>query len=326
MSVAPAESGVSEAVDPFPGQRSLVSRWERFWFAEVPSESLALVRIAVGFAGLVNLIGFTPVDMYWLPDGIIPLPGSDGLRAQLLATGLGETAGWALFLVLSAAFTCMTVGFLSNAAVMVCFAGSLLQMYWNPLPLTSGHGVLLALLFCLMWADCGARTSIDRWRETRWRPAGDSIQRPSTDQRAFQPIWPLRLLRAQVALIYATSGLFKLLGPMWRDGSAVYYSTAQNVFGRFLHVYALPVDLHWVFTALTYATLLWELSFPILLLNKVTRRVALVTGVAMHLGIWMLMEVGPFTWMMLASYVAFLNPQFAQRVSLPFNRHPRLSA
>jgi uncharacterized membrane protein YphA (DoxX/SURF4 family) len=197
----------------------------------------------------------------------------------------------------------MTIGFLTNSVVLICFVGTLLQVHWNPLPLTSGHGVLLAALFCLVWADCGARLSIDERR----RPESD------IDEGAFQPIWPLRLLRAQVGLIYATSGFFKLLGSAWRDGSAVYYTTAQNIFGRIFHVYPFPTDFNWVLTALTYATLLWELGFPFLLLNRFTRRVALITGVGMHLGIWATMEVGPFTWMILATYVAFLDPPSVQR-------------
>ncbi len=290
--------------DPPSARQSLVSMWERFWFANVPSESVAVVRIAVGVAGLVNLIGFTPVEMYWLPDGITPLPGeATGFRSQLLTSGLGAGAGVALLLTLCAAFVCMTIGLLTNSFVLICFVGSLLQVHWNPLPMTSGQGVLLAALFCLVWADCGARLSIDERR----RPRSD------IDEGAFQPIWPLRLLRAQVGLIYATSGFFKLLGSAWRDGSAVYYTTAQNIFGRIFHVYPFPTDLNWVLTALTYATLLWELSFPLLLLNRFTRRVALITGVGMHLGIWATMEVGPFTWMILATYVAFLDPPSVQR-------------
>jgi hypothetical protein len=283
----------------------------------VPSESVAVVRIAVGVAGLVNLVGATPVDLFWLPDGIVPLAGADGFRAILLTSGLAEPAAWALFLTLCASFTCMTFGFLSNSVVLVCFLGSLLQVYWNPLPLTSGHGVLLAVLFCLVWADCGDRLSIDEWRASR-RPRDEGAAAisvsPVADIEAGQPIWPLRLLRAQVALIYLTSGLFKLLGSTWRDGSAVYYTTGQNLFGRIFNVYPFPVAFEWVLTALTYATLLWELSFPVLLLHRLTRRVALVTGVAMHLGISATMEVGPFTWVMLAAYVAFLDPHTTQRL------------
>jgi uncharacterized membrane protein YphA (DoxX/SURF4 family) len=217
----------------------------------------------------------------------------------------------------------MTLGFFANSAVLICFLGSLLQVRWNALPLTAGHGVLLATLFCLIWADCGARLSLDRRRRQRRQTLtsheGASVS-PDPDERALQPMWPLRLIRVQVALIYFTSGFFKLFGAAWRDGSAVHYTTAQNVFGRVLHVYPLPASLDWTLTVLTYTTLVWELIFFLLLLNRFTRKVALGTGVAIHLGIWVTMEVGPFSWMMLAAYVAFLDPRTAERVALGGSR------
>jgi hypothetical protein len=125
----------------------------------------------------------------------------------------------------------------------------------------------------------------------------------------------LRLIRAQIALVYAASGFFKLLGPAWRNGSAVHYTTAQNVYGRIFHVYELPPGLDWILTLLTYTALFWELLFPLLLLNRRTRAIALAMGIAIHLGIWATMEVGPFTWVMLASYVAFLDPAYVGRLA-----------
>lgn len=306
------------------GSRSrlaIIQRWEHFWFENVPSEVFAFVRIAVGAAGFVSLIGATPVEMFWSPDGIAPLPGGGlNFRGYILDSGLGLVTGWTLFLVLFVSFICMTTGLFTSAAVMICFVGSLLQMRWNALPLTSGHGLLVNVLFYLIWADCGSRLSIDERRSRRRHrdlPISPTVVSATTNEprNPTQPIWPLRLIQTQVAMIYAASGLFKLLQPMWRDGSAVYYTTGQNIYGRIFHVYPLPTDFAWALTMLTYATVLWEISFPLLLLNRSTRRVALATGVAMHLGIWATMEVGPFTWMVLASYAAFLSPQTARRLS-----------
>jgi hypothetical protein len=282
----------------------MIKRWERFWFAEVPSEAFALIRIVVGAAGLVSLIGFTPISMFWWPDGIAPLPEPGGVKSYLLESGFGEAAGWTLFLLLFASFACMTAGLFTGWAVAACFLGSVLQSRWNSLPLTSGHTVLVAVLFCLLWANCGARLSFDTWRRGR-----------SMIENAQQPIWPMRLIRAQIALLYATSGFFKLLGPAWRSGSAVHYTTEQNVYGRVFHVYGLPDNLDWALSLVTYATLFWELGFPFLLWHRLTRRLALLTGVAIHLGVWATMEVGPFTWVVLASYVAFLDPHAVRRLS-----------
>ena len=294
------------------GQHRLVRRWEQFWFAEVPSETIALLRIALGVAGFVNLVGFTPVNLYWAPDGLAPLPGGGlGFRSYLIASGLSGVIGWAYFGTLALAFICVTLGFQSNAVVLLAFLGSVLQVRWNPLPLTAGHAVLLSSLFALVWTDSGARLSVDHWRDNN-SLIGKSVQANAVE--SSQPIWPLRLIRFQLALIYFTSGLYKLFGSVWRDGSAVYYTTAHNIFGRIFHVHPVPLSLEWVLTAFTYGTIVWELSFPFLLLYRRTRKFAIISGIAMHLGIQMMMEVGPFTWMMLASYVAFLDPKTTRRL------------
>ena len=286
----------------------VIEPFERFWFEEVPSDVFALARIAIGVAGLISLIGSVPVEMFWSPDGIFPLPGGGyDLKGNIVGSGFGGAVGWALFLTLLGSFVCMTVGLFTSTAVVTCFVGSVFQGYWNVLPLTSGHALLKTALFCLVWADCGARLSVDARRS----PVGVA---------GAQAIWPLRLIRAQVAIVYLSSGLFKLLGPAWRDGSAIHFTTGQNVYGRIFQAHALPANLDWLLTAITYATMFWELSFVFLLLNRVTRKVVLAIGVAVHLGILATMEVGPFTWMMLACYVAFLDPHaVAQFMSRRFD-------
>jgi hypothetical protein len=278
-----------------------VRRWEMFWFEDVPSDVFVLVRIAVGVAGLISVLGFLPVDVFWSPMGIAPIPGGGhGIRGMLVQHGLGDAAGLALFLTLIVSFTCMTLGLFTSASVAACFLGCVLQSHWNSLPLTSGHTVLVAVLFALVWADCGGRPSLD---SRRGKPAGPD----------HQAVWPLRLIQIQIALVYASSGLFKLLGYTWRDGSAIHFTTTQNVYARIFDVYTFPASLDWTLTLLTYSTLCWELTFPLLMLNRTTRKLALLMGIGVHLGIWLLMEVGPFSWMMLASYVAFLDPRWAAR-------------
>lgn len=288
--------------------RAVIKRWERFWFEDVPSDIFSLLRMTIGAAGLISLIGYLPVDTLWAPNGIAPLPTAGGIRDFLLQSGLGSPAAWCFFLFLFAAFMCMTLGLFTKAAVAICFIGTVVQARWNSLPLTSGHTVLVAVLFCLVWADCGHRLSLDSKRKGR-----------GANENERQPVWPLRLIRIQVAIMYATSGLFKLLSPAWRSGAAVHYTTSQNIYGRLFHVYAIPPSLEWILTVLTYSALWWEMLFPLMLLHRKTRPVALIAGIAIHLGIWATMEVGPFTWVMIASYVAFLEPENVARLT----SHPR---
>ena len=53
--------------------------------------------------------------------------------------------------------------------------------------------------------------------------------------------------------------------------------------------------------AATYVTVIWELAFAFLVLFRLTRPIALVGGVLIHLGMMAGIEVGPFSLIMLAT-------------------------
>jgi hypothetical protein len=69
----------------------------------------------------------------------------------------------------------------------------------------------------------------------------------------------------------------------------------------------LPAELFAGTVLLTYFTLFWELTFPVLIWSRL-RPVVLWCGVALHVGMWVTMEVGVFSPTILAAYVAFLDP------------------
>jgi hypothetical protein len=57
---------------------------------------------------------------------------------------------------------------------------------------------------------------------------------------------------------------------------------------------------------MTWSVLIWEVSFPLLVLWKWTRIAALVMGVMFHLGIFATMELGGFVPYALCMYVPLL--------------------
>jgi len=291
-----------------------MKRVERFWFKDVPPHVYALLRIAFGGLGLIEVLGPWPLSMFWPLDGIVPLPGGGlGIRAALLDHGLGNAAGCALVLVLASSFAAMCAGAMSGAAVSAAFLGSLVQIHWNPLPLSSAHQVLVVMLFCLLWADTGDVWSVDAWRRDRRAARAREHEQRGARRGLYavgwdvQPIWPLRLMQCQVAIIYASSGLWKLFGPVWRDGSGVYYALSNNIFHR--APLAIPADAATLMAVFTYGTLLFELAFPILMLTRPTRRLAFIAGIMLHVGLWVTLELGLFSWLMIASYLAFLDPR-----------------
>jgi hypothetical protein len=279
-----------------------VAAWQRFWFQEIPPHSYAILRILFGSLAAASLIGLRDLSVFWLPQGLVPAhDGGLGLKAFLASHGLGDVGAIGLFTGSLVAYVSLAVGIRSDVAVAASFTASVAQVLWNRLPLSGAHVVVQMVLFFLVLTDCAAVWSIDAWLERRrGARAPDQASGPSS------VIAPLRLIRLQVALVYLSSGLWKLLDPHWRDGSAVHYVLNSNVYRRYPG--SLPAGVDSVTTLITYAILAWELSFAFLILSARTRRIALIAGVLVHLGFLATIEIGPFSWVMLASYVAFLDP------------------
>lgn len=282
--------------------RAVFEQWSSAWSAAIPPHSYALLRIALGAMGLLSLAGLTPVDMFWPLDGLSALPSDGGPRAWLYSHGLGTTTGWVLFLGLIAVFTAITIGLRSNAAVLAGFVGLVGQDRWNHIPLSSAHQVMIVLLFCLAWADSGRVWSLDARRSNLTRQ-GDAGR---------VPIWPLQLMRCQIALIYFSSGLWKISYPMWRDGSAVHWALSLNAFHRL--PWPVPVDWAPFIAFLTWGTVLFELLFPVLVFFRATRGPMLLAGIGLHVGLWATLELGPFSYIMIASYIAFLDPAYTAKL------------
>jgi uncharacterized membrane protein YphA (DoxX/SURF4 family) len=278
------------------------SAWERFWFAEIPPHCYALLRILFGVLAVVSLLQERELTLFWDVDGLVPgMQDGLGLKASLFAYGLGHVAGRGLFFASLVSYGCMALGLWSTISVTVSFLALSAQVYWNHLPLSGAHSAIQAVVLCLAFADCGAVWSLDSWLARR-RGANDAALGTVT-----YPIAPLRLIRVQVALVYLSSGLWKLFNEQWRDGSAVHYVLNHNVYQRFR--YQVPPGLDSLTTLLTYGVLFWEISFGLMILYRPTRRMAILVGVMIHLGMLIAIEIGPFGWVMLASYVSFLEPE-----------------
>ena len=285
-----------------------LERWERFWFAAIPPHIYALLRIAFGLVGCGTLFGLRDLPTFWFLDGLIPLHlGAVGPKHYLITHGLGHAAGAVLYVVTSVSFVAMTIGFQTRIAVPAALFTSLTQVAWNYLPLSGADAAMRVFLFCLVWSDSGSVWSVDAWSAAR-----RNVARPPTvvERSSFAP---LRLIRFQVALIYLNAGMWKIFNPYWRNGSAVHYVVQSNIYRRLPH--GMPLGFDHLVSLLTYSTLAWELSFAFLLLFARTRRIALVVGILIHLGMLLTIEVGPFHFIMLASYLAFLEPDAVPRLS-----------
>jgi hypothetical protein len=121
-----------------------------------------------------------------------------------------------------------------------------------------------------------------------------------------------RFAQIQVCIIYGFSGLMKIEGPHWWRGEAVWDVLINQQLARwdFSWLAAFPI----VITLSTYATLLWEVYFPVLIWLKPMRRVTLLVGVMLHLGIGLALNLPYFAGVMIATYILFLDSNEVDQV------------
>jgi hypothetical protein len=190
----------------------------------------------------------------------------------------------------------------------------------NPIIKNGGDDVLCAGLFLLMFMPTGRAFSLDRWFEKR-RHTKRGLQLPADWYTPTVPPWGVRVIQIQVCVMYMTTGLAKLrgnitldpfsIGGTWWDGSSVYYVLNDVTMSRVAWS-ELPIPW-WVTYGMTWSSVWFETLFPFLMLSRWTRKWTLWFGVAFHLGIYLLIEVGWFSFYTVALYGVWVPGEFWDR-------------
>lgn len=249
----------------------------------------SLLRIATASVLLAYLVGQWPRrHLLWGPDGLYPvwlferdfavtgmpslLAVHDPWRFELLyhagiAVALAYLVGW-------------HPRWVGPAAYVV--AWSLLRR--NPFVMTGGDNLLLVCFPWLVLMNGGAYLSAaSGWRMpwSDWRPA----PRPYA---ALVHNLALVGLLGQLALMYLFAGVHKLVGAPWLDGSAAAYVLRVD---RFSLPWLSPAlaESEVLARGLTYWTLAFELTVPLLIWWPTARALVAVQAVLFHGGIAVLM-------------------------------------
>jgi hypothetical protein len=253
--------------------------WARVFFARVDPRPAGLLRVAFGLVVLWVLLCFAPhVRLFFTDEGLVlPArgldPGGGTLHAVLGAASLLQLRSdpplvFALYGLALVSAVLMTLGVWTTVSTGVTWALAEQLYRYDAMFANGGDLVLRAFLFLALFCRWGEAYSIDTLRRRRRALlSGASVIPPL---RAI-PVWPLRLMMIQLALIYALNGWHKV-GPGWQDGTALYYALnldhfyrvpAQGVVTWLHHVGALPL--------LTWLTRAWELGFPLARLGVALR-------------------------------------------------------
>ena len=117
----------------------------------------------------------------------------------------------------------------------------------------------------------------------------------------------LRLMQIQICISYAMTGLEKLKGASWWEGSAVWYvmGNQQLVHRDFSFFYNVPM----VVALMTFSVLLFEIYFPIAIWQKRLRPLWVIFGITFHLFTSFFMGIFYFGLIMMVSYLVWLRKE-----------------
>lgn len=281
------------------------NRWVAFWMQEEPGTPLALFRLAVGATltwNLLDMVTSGVVRPIWfgVAHGGIGDRLTDHWLIGLLGTSPAAVVG--LLTVTIAACALVTVGLGTRVAAFVALQGCLALFSLHPIS-GGGHDRLATnALWLLVLGPSDTTLSL----ACRLRTGRFTSDAPAS-------AWTRRLAIVQLVLVYCVTGLQKM-GPEWvpwGDRSAVYLSLLLPAFERFdnawvAHVYPLT-------QVATVTTWLWEIGAPILLIwfwwrpRVDLRSLYLAYGLAMHVTLWIFLDLGPFSAITLAFYPCFYH-------------------
>jgi hypothetical protein len=199
-----------------------------------------------------------------------------------------------------------TIGFCTRITSALTWMTSLWYIHRDPVMLFGVDTMMTILLLYLMIGSSGAALSVDRliarwwstakprvvnrWRRLFWRPA---LPQGALQPAAYSPVplptvsanFAIRLLQIHLCFVYGVSGLSKLQGPAWWQGTAVWGTLANYEFAPMnFEIFGVQVYtefLRWLghdwfllaclLTASSWFTLAFEIGYPFLIWRPSTR-------------------------------------------------------
>ncbi|HEU4536536.1 MAG TPA: HTTM domain-containing protein [Polyangiaceae bacterium] len=182
----------------------------------------------------------------------------------------------------------------------------------------NGGTVVFSILACwTMFLPLGDRFSVDALRASL-RARREHAPEALDDRAGFRaPAGPhyslvMVALAVQIAAIYFFNTVHKT-GATWRNGESIHWVLWQNRIATNLAAWLRMHEPGWLSPLLTRATLIIEGAAPILVFSpfaqKYLRTAHVVAACSLHIGISLLMTLGPFSYVMIGLNLLMLPPE-----------------
>jgi Vitamin K-dependent gamma-carboxylase len=284
--------------------QSVSRQWDQFWFTPADPTLLALIRIATGLMLLYThaVWGLALDDFFgpksWLSPALVRAIQSEQYTYSFWWV-VPPAAMWYAYGASMLIFACFTIGLWTRVSSVLALATAISYVNRVPASLFGLDQINIMLTLYLAIGSSGQVLSVDRW--LIWRKNGKNapILVPTVAVNLAQ-----RLIQVHMAIIYLFAGLSKLQGPAWWNGEAMWRAFA-NLEYQSMDMTGLAW-YPWMVNAFTHITIIWELSFCVLIWNRLARPLVLLGAVVTHIGIGACLGMWTFGLIMLIGNAAFL--------------------
>lgn len=287
--------------------KSIWNSWNKFWFESDGSTQMRLFSKAFGLLFFFYVASRTPdLRLAYTNEGILPLSVLNDfpethLRFSVLRMFDSIGLVWVFHVALLLSLLSIVLGFFPRVSAIIAF---LLHLNFMNRDMVMVYGVDMISSVFLFYLCLGDYRSELPGGKRDWKADLGSVA--------------YRLAQIQVCIIYAFAGLDKVKGPSWWNGDALWYVMFNPQYAS--------LDFSWIahFPLLliipTYASLLWEVYFPVLVWVKPVRYPVLIFGVLLHIGIGLTMSMPSFGILMMCLYTLFLDKVHAEKFALFFKK------
>ncbi len=284
--------------------RKLIKGWEQFWFKFDASLPLSFIRIILGIILLWHSIDRSQfLDIYYKDAGLVKRADSlllmlDFYRPHFSFFIWPESTISVVNYLLIFLIVLMILGVGGRVVLFLVWFVNLSFMQRNYALLFGADLVANIFLFYLMFTNSGRYLSIMHLIKKPKKVVISEFDLVVTSAFA-------RLIQIQLCIIYFYTGMEKLRGSSWWDGTALWTVLANPQ--MVLFDFSWLKSFSWLIVAGTYTTILFEVYFAPLVWNKKMRPYILSAGVVFHSGIGIVMALYTFALIMIAPYFLFVD-------------------
>lgn len=283
---------------------SVAAGWDAFWFSPADPTLLGVLRVLTGLMLLYThaVWGVALEDFFgptsWLSPELVRTLQENQFAYSLWWWVPSEWL-WPTYAISMVILAFFTIGLWTRWTSVLALIVAISFAHRVPEALFGLDQINVMLTLYLAIGDSGQALSVDRWLARRRHGAEAAQAALSVRANLGQ-----RLIQVHMCVIYFFAGVAKLQGPAWWNGEAMWRAFANLEYQSTDMTWLAWCP--WLLNLATHICVVWEITFCVMVWQRLWRPLVLAGAVALHVGIGACLGMWTFGLIMLVGCASFL--------------------